>query len=47
MVRLIIGVITEYYTSHSYTHVREIAETLKQAAATGIIYGLALGYLSW
>ena len=25
--------------------VREIAETQKQSAATGIIYGLALGYL--
>jgi inorganic pyrophosphatase len=43
---LIIGFITEYYTSHSYTPVREIAETQKQSAATGIIYGLALGYLS-
>merc|ERR1711988_1281327 len=42
---LIIGYITEYYTSHSYTPVREIAETQKQSAATGIIYGLALGYL--
>merc|ERR1712224_98643 len=43
---LIIGYVTEYYTSHSYTPVREIAETQKQSAATGIIYGLALGYLS-
>jgi inorganic pyrophosphatase len=43
---LIIGYITEYYTSHSYAPVREIAETQKQSAATGIIYGLALGYLS-
>merc|ERR1712113_618486 len=43
---LIIGFITEYYTSHSYVPVREIAETQKQSAATGIIYGLALGYLS-
>merc|ERR1711990_513910 len=43
---LIIGFVTEYYTSHSYTPVREIAETQKQSAATGIIYGLALGYLS-
>merc|ERR1719311_1112160 len=43
---LIIGYITEYYTSHSYTPVREIAETQKQSAAAGIIYGLALGYLS-
>jgi len=43
---LLIGFVTEYYTSHSYTPVREIAETQKQSAATGIIYGLALGYLS-
>merc|ERR1719409_2016384 len=43
---LLIGYITEYYTSHSYLPVREIAETQKQSAATGIIYGLALGYLS-
>merc|ERR1719487_2282997 len=43
---LIIGYVTEYYTSHSYRPVREIAETQKQSAATGIIYGLALGYLS-
>merc|ERR1711959_575504 len=43
---LLIGYVTEYYTSHSYIPVREIAESQKQAAATGIIYGLALGYLS-
>merc|ERR1712012_956952 len=43
---LLIGFVTEYYTSSSYTPVREIAETQKQSAATGIIYGLALGYLS-
>merc|ERR1719434_672812 len=43
---LVIGFVTEYYTSHSYVPVREIAETQKQSAATGIIYGLALGYLS-
>lgn len=43
---LMIGYITEYYTSHSYFPVREISETQKQSAATGIIYGLALGYLS-
>merc|ERR1719343_541727 len=43
---LIIGFVTEYYTSHSYQPVREISETQKQSAATGIIYGLALGYLS-
>merc|ERR1719362_2014453 len=43
---LVIGYVTEYYTSHSYKPVREIAETQKMSAATGIIYGLALGYLS-
>merc|ERR1712072_184409 len=43
---LLIGYVTEYYTSHSYKPVREIAETQKVSAATGIIYGLALGYLS-
>merc|ERR1719329_56713 len=43
---LFIGYMTEYYTSHSYTPVREISETQKVSAATGIIYGLALGYLS-
>ena len=43
---LLIGFVTEYYTSHSYTPVREIAQTQKVSAATGIIYGLALGYMS-
>ena len=43
---LIIGYITEYYASHSYDPGQEIAETQKQSAATGILYGLALGYLS-
>jgi len=43
---LAIGYTTEYYTSHSYRPVREISETQKVSAATGIIYGLALGYLS-
>jgi len=43
---LFIGYITEYYTSHSYRPVREISESQKVSAATGIIYGLALGYLS-
>jgi len=43
---LIIGYVTEYYTSHSYAPVRSIAENQKQSAATGIILGLALGYLS-
>jgi inorganic pyrophosphatase len=43
---LFIGYITEYYTSHSYRPVREISDSQKVSAATGIIYGLALGYLS-
>merc|ERR1719329_768617 len=43
---LIIGLVTEYYTSHSYSPVREIASSQVRSAATGIIYGLALGYLS-
>jgi len=43
---LAIGYITEYYTSHSYSPVREISRTQMQSAATGIIFGLALGYLS-
>jgi len=43
---LIIGVVTEYHTSHSYRPVRDIAESQKISAATGIIFGLALGYMS-
>lgn len=43
---LIIGYITEYYTSHSYAPVREVARSCETGAATNIIYGLALGHLS-
>merc|ERR1719409_1145980 len=43
---LTIGYTTEYYTSHSYEPVRSIAKTQETSAATGIIYGLAVGYLS-
>jgi len=43
---LIIGLVTEYYTSHSYSPVRDLASSQVQSAATGIIFGLALGYLS-
>merc|ERR1711988_548318 len=43
---LLIGFVTEYYTSGSYNPVKEIAHSQIQSAATGIIYGLALGYLS-
>jgi len=43
---LIIGIITEYYTSHSYAPVREVAMACTTGAATNIIFGLALGQLS-
>lgn len=43
---LIIGYITEYYTSHAYAPVREVANASNTGAATNIIYGLALGYKS-
>jgi inorganic pyrophosphatase len=41
-----IGFITEYFTSHTYRPVRDVAKSCETGAATGIIYGLALGYLS-
>jgi inorganic pyrophosphatase len=43
---LAIGFITEYYTSHSYSPVREVSESCKTGAATNVIFGLALGYKS-
>jgi H+-translocating diphosphatase len=43
---LAIGLVTEYYTSHTYRPVREIAESQRVSAATGIIFGLAVGYMS-
>jgi K(+)-stimulated pyrophosphate-energized sodium pump len=43
---LIIGYVTEYYTSHTYQPVRDVAEASKTGAATNIIYGLSLGYKS-
>mmetsp|Transcript_4914 Transcript_4914/g.7282 ORF Transcript_4914/g.7282 Transcript_4914/m.7282 type:complete len:754 (-) Transcript_4914:478-2739(-) len=43
---LIIGLVTEYYTSHTYLPVREVAEACKTGAATNMIYGIALGYKS-
>jgi len=42
----LIGFITEYYTSHSYKPVKDVAQSCESGAATNIIYGLALGYLS-
>ena len=43
---LTVGFVTEYFTSHAYRPVREVAESCRTGAATDIIYGLALGYLS-
>merc|ERR1712166_689242 len=41
-----VGFITEYYPSHSYGPVRDVAYSCETGAATNIIYGLALGYKS-
>ena len=43
---LLIGYTTEYYTSSAYWPVQELAESCETGAATNIIYGLALGYVS-
>jgi len=43
---LLIGYITEFYTSHAYKPVREVADASNTGPATNIIYGLALGYKS-
>ena len=43
---MVIGVATEYYTSNTYQPVRDVADACRTGAATNIIFGLALGYLS-
>ncbi|MES1912232.1 MAG: hypothetical protein MHM6MM_004543 [Cercozoa sp. M6MM] len=43
---VLIGMITEWFTSHAYSPVRDVAESCRTGAATNIIYGLALGYKS-
>eukprot|EP00890_Picochlorum_soloecismus_P004594 jgi/Picsp_1/5135/NSC_02498-R1_vacuolar h+-translocating inorganic pyrophosphatase len=43
---LIIGLVTEYYTSNRYTPVQDVADSCRTGAATDIIFGLALGYKS-
>ncbi len=45
-VGLLIGLITEYYTSHDYKPTRELARSSETGAGTNIIYGLALGMKS-
>ena len=43
---LIIGYLTEYYTSNHYQPVQDLSESCKTGAATNIILGLALGMKS-
>ena len=43
---LLIGISTDYFTSHAYSPVREMSDACTSGAAINIIYGLALGYLS-
>ncbi|MEM9530235.1 MAG: V-type H(+)-translocating pyrophosphatase [Pseudomonadota bacterium] len=43
---LVVGLLTEYYTSDAYGPVKEVAESCKTGTATNIIFGLALGYKS-
>ncbi|BBN09237.1 H+-translocating diphosphatase [Marchantia polymorpha subsp. ruderalis] len=43
---LLIGYVTEYFTSNTYSPVREVADACKTGAATNIIFGMALGYKS-
>jgi inorganic pyrophosphatase len=43
---LLIGFVTEYYTSNKYSPVRKLVDSCKMGAAPNIILGLALGYES-
>ncbi|GMH40159.1 hypothetical protein BSKO_08063 [Bryopsis sp. KO-2023] len=43
---LIIGLVTEFYTSNRFKPVRDVAGSCKTGAATNVIFGLALGYQS-
>lgn len=43
---LVIGYVTEIYTSNTYRPVQELAESCRMGPAPNIILGLALGYMS-
>jgi inorganic pyrophosphatase len=43
---MVIGYITEYYTSNSYSPTLELANSCRQGPAPNLILGLALGYSS-
>lgn len=43
---MVIGYMTEVYTSHGFKHVRRLAEASDKGPAINIIYGLSLGYES-
>jgi Na+/H+-translocating membrane pyrophosphatase len=43
---MLIGIITEYYTSMAYRPVLDLVNGCKKGAAINVILGLALGYLS-
>ncbi len=43
---IIIGLLTEYYTSEHYKPVKDLADASRTGSATNIIAGLALGYKS-
>jgi len=42
----LIGISTNYYTSHEHKPVRDMAKSCTSGAAINVIYGLSLGYIS-
>ena len=46
IVGLLIGLFTEYYTSHDFKPVKEIAEKSETGSATNTVFGIALGFHS-
>ncbi|KAG6499582.1 hypothetical protein ZIOFF_039372 [Zingiber officinale] len=43
---LVIGFVTEYYTSNAYSPVQDVADSCRTGAATNVIFRFALGYKS-